>query len=245
VQVRPSRPEYNAAMGIEELVAGYKSAGDKDEGTEDEVCRDLCDETVDIRVPVKGIQSKSLESTKKGILDHIEAADEQKRKGEDAAERIDDKLQEGETEYVEPYIFEKYGVFFSEGYGVEEKERFVPVCGADRAGNNKQWYLDEKTGEEYELGAVIFYGPWPCLFFYTVVPEKDICHAKGYRNKSAGQKELRLEKQHAPVAACVSKIIKPQRCKVDLTAYVDAGKHYESEQCECAGFLVTPLLQVA
>jgi len=220
-------------MGKEEFIAGDKGAGDKDEGTEDEVCGDLRDETVDIRVPVKGIQGKSLECTKKGILDYIEATDEQKRKGEEAAERIDDELQKGEPEYVEPYIFEKYGVFFSEGYGVEEKERLVPVCGANRAGNNKQRYLDEKTGEEYEPA-------WPCLFFYAVVPEKNICQAEGYRDKSAGEKKLRLEKQHAPVAACVSKVVVPERCKVDITADVDARKRHESEQCECTGFLVPP-----
>ena len=128
MQVCPSGAEDDTSMGIEEFIAGDKGAGDKDESAEDKICGDLSDETVEIRGPVKGIQGKSLERAKKGILDHIEAADEQKRKGEEAAERIHDELQKGELEYIEPYIFEKYGVFFSEGYGIEEKERLVPVC---------------------------------------------------------------------------------------------------------------------
>ena len=127
MQVCPSCPEDDTAVGIEKLIAGDKGISDKDKGAEDEVCGDLCDETVEIRIPVNGVQGKSLGRTKKGILDYIEAPDEQKGKEEEAAERIDDELQKGETEYVEPYVLEKYGVFFSEGYGIEEKERLVPV----------------------------------------------------------------------------------------------------------------------
>ena len=97
MQVCPSGAEDDTAMGIEEFIAGDKGAGDKDEGAEDKVCGDLRDETVEIRVPVKGIQGKSLERAKKGILGYIEAADKQKRKGEEAAERIDDELQKRET----------------------------------------------------------------------------------------------------------------------------------------------------
>ncbi len=58
MQVRPSRPEDDTAMGIEELIAGDKSAGDKNEGAEDEVCGNLRDETVDIRVLVKVVQGE-------------------------------------------------------------------------------------------------------------------------------------------------------------------------------------------
>ena len=175
MQVCPSCPEDDTAVGIEELIAGDKGISDKDEGAEDKVCGDLRDGTVKIRVLVNGVQGKSLGRTKKGILGYIEAPDEQKGKEEEAAERIDDELQKGETKYVEPYVFKKYGVFFTEGYGVEEKKRLVPVHGAYCAGNNKQRYLKEKPGEKYEPEAVVTHGPWPCLFCYSVVPEKDIC----------------------------------------------------------------------
>jgi len=155
MQVCPACPEDDTAMGIEEFIAGDKGAGDKDEGTEDEVCRDLRDQAVDIRVPVSGIKGKSLERTKKGIFSYIEASDKQKGKGEKAGKRIDDEFQKRETEYIKPYVFEKYRVFFPEGHGIEEKERLVPVRRAYRAGNNKQRYLEEKPGEKYELKAVV------------------------------------------------------------------------------------------
>jgi len=200
---------------------------------------------VNIGVPIKGIQGKALKRTKKGILGYIEASDEQKRKGEEVGERTDDELQKRQPEYVEPYVFEKNGVFFSEGDGVEEKEHLVPVCRAYRSGNNKQRYLEEKPGEEYELGAIVFNGPWSCLFFCAVVPEKDICRAERHRDKSADEKKPCLEKQHTPVTACVSKVVVPERRKIDFTADVDAGKRYEPEQCHCPGSHVSSYLQVA
>ena len=231
MQVRPSCPEDNTAVGIEKFIAGQKRSGDKYEGTEDEVCRDLCDEAMDIRVSIKGIQGKSLKCTKKCILDHIEATDEQKGQEEETAERIDDELQKRELEDIKPYIFEKNGVFLSEGYGVEEKKRLVPMRGSYRAGNNKQRYLNEKTAQEYEPDGIAPCGPWRCLLSCPVVPEKDICNAETYSDKSAGHKELRLEKQHTPVSACISKVIIPKGRKVDFTADVNARKRQESEQC--------------
>ncbi len=65
-----------------------------------------------------------------------------------------------------------------------------------------------------------------------MIPEKDICHAQGYCNQPSGEKKLCLEKEHFPVAACVSEIIIPEFCEVDFTPDVDTCKCCESEQCK-------------
>ena len=92
---------------------------------------------MDKRVTGKVVEGKSRERTKKGILGSIETSCEQKGKGKEAAERTHDEIQKGESENVEPYVFQKYGVFFSEGDGVEEKERLSPVSRAYRSGGNE------------------------------------------------------------------------------------------------------------
>src|SRR5512147_1742837 len=78
-----------------------------------------------------------------------------------------------------------------------------------------------------------------------MVPEIDICHPNGYCNKSAGQKQFRLEKEHLPVAAFVSKAIVPERCQIDITVNVDAEKRRNSKQREYPGAFVTPLPDAA
>lgn len=95
MQVGPSRSVYDPTMGIEELVPGDNGPGDKDQGAEDKICRDLCDETVDKRVTGKVVECKSRERAKKGILGNKETSYEQKGKGKEAAERTHDEIQKG------------------------------------------------------------------------------------------------------------------------------------------------------